>query len=399
MKPRFERVLIDGREHLYEDEWELSSENLIGVKTPAWSIRKYTLCGGKQHGVDVVELDNGRMTVVVVPTRGMNVLSAYTGDVNLGWESPVKEVVHPAFVDVESRGGLGWLEGFTELVARCGLESQGAPGEDVMTDEDGNEARMFLPLHGRIGNTPAVRVWAGVELTEPYRLSVSGEVYDTRMFGPSHKLVATVSTVPGSSGFRIDDTVQNLSGTPREMELLYHCNFGPPLLEEGSRVLVPIERISARDPEALKGLETWDVFGPPQAGFAEQCYYFTLHGDDEDRTAVALTNSAGDLGVRLRFSTAQLPAFTLWKNTEAERDGYVTGLEPATDYPNLRTFEQQKGRVVTLAAGQTYRSRIDVDLLPGASEVSAAKSEIEALTRGRDSEVCSNIDPDLSPAG
>jgi len=400
MKPRFEEVLIDGWEGVYRDEWELSSDNLIGIKTPAWSIRKYTLRGGKQHGVDIVELDNGEMTVVVVPTRGMNVLSAYTGDVELSWDSPVKQVVHPAYVDVESRGGLGWLEGFNELVARCGLDSHGAPGEDVITDENGNAvSRQDLPLHGRIGNTPAVRVWVSVGLTEPHTLSVSGEVYDTRMFGPSHKLLSTISTLPGSAGFRIEDTVQNLNATPREMELLYHCNLGPPFLGEGSRIVAPIERMCPRDPEALKGLDHWDTYDAPQAGFAEQCYYFALHGDEDNRTAVALENAAGDLGLSLRFSTAQLPAFTLWKNTDAERDGYVTGLEPGTDYPNLRQFEREKGRVVELAGGEIYGATLDFELLRGASRVGSMREEIEKLMAGKDSTISSDIDPELSPAG
>ena len=400
MKPRFEKVLIDGWEGVYEDEWELSSDNLIGIKTPAWSIRKYTLRGGKQHGVDVVELDNGEMTVVVVPTRGMNVLSAYTDDVDIGWDSPVKQVVHPAYVNGESRGGLGWLEGFNELVARCGLESQGAPGEDVIKDEDGKEvSRQFLPLHGRISNTPAVRVWVSVGLAEPHALSVSGEVYDTRLFGPSHKLLSTVSTLPGSAAFRIEDTVQNLCSTPREMELLYHCNLGPPLLEEGSSVIAPVEKMCARDAEALKGLDHWDAYEAPEAGFAEQVYYFTLHGDEDDRTAVALANAAGDLGLSLRFSTAQLPAFALWKNTDAERDGYVTGLEPGTDYPNPRQFEREKGRVVELGGGEIYRSALEFELLRGASRVSSVRDEIDRLMAGKDSTISSDIDPDLSPAG
>ena len=40
--------------------------------------------------------------------------------------------------------------------------------------------------------------------------------------------------------------------------------------------------------------------------------------------------------VVLRFHRDQLPGFTLWKNTAGPRDGYVSGLEPASNYPNPR---------------------------------------------------------------
>ncbi len=60
------------------------------------------------------------MKLSVVPTRGMNVLQASVGNVRMGWDSPVKEVVTPAFIELNGRSGLGWLEGFNNLVTRCG---------------------------------------------------------------------------------------------------------------------------------------------------------------------------------------------------------------------------------------------------------------------------------------
>ena len=58
----------------------------------------------------------GAMRISVVPTRGMNVLEAVSGDVLICWRSPVSEVVNPAFIELNGRGGLGWLEGFNEMV-------------------------------------------------------------------------------------------------------------------------------------------------------------------------------------------------------------------------------------------------------------------------------------------
>ena len=39
------------------------------------------LHGGRQEGVDVILVDNGRLKFTVCPTRGMGVLSVTMGDV------------------------------------------------------------------------------------------------------------------------------------------------------------------------------------------------------------------------------------------------------------------------------------------------------------------------------
>ena len=58
-----------------------------------------------QEGVEIIEVFNGKMTMKIVPTRGMNILNVESGDVFLGWDSPVKQVVHPKFVNLEDNGG------------------------------------------------------------------------------------------------------------------------------------------------------------------------------------------------------------------------------------------------------------------------------------------------------
>ena len=55
-----------------------------------------------------------------------------------------------------------------------------------------------------------------------------------------------------------------------------------------------------------------------------------------------------------------MPAFTLWKNTSAVEDGYVAGLEPATNYPNPKPFEREHGRVIRLNGGDSHRIDLSV---------------------------------------
>ena len=140
----------------------------LGVKTDKpFSVTMRTLHGGRQEGVSVIDIDNGTMKLSVVPTRGMNVLQASVGDVRMGWDSPVKDIVNPAFIELNGRGGLGWLEGFNELVTRCGYEWVGHPGMD-----NGE----LLTLHGRAANIPASKVTLHIDETAPYAIRLKGEL-------------------------------------------------------------------------------------------------------------------------------------------------------------------------------------------------------------------------------
>src|SRR5204863_439137 len=162
----------------------------------------------------------------------------------LGWKSPVTQPVNPAFVNAAERGGLGWLSGFNEWMCRCGLDSNGPPGADVVLNNQGHPTKTEMTLHGKTANIPA--------------------------------------------------------------------------------------------------------------------HYVEVSADSDGRTQALLRNAHGDKGISLRYLKAQLPCFTVWKNTQAEADGYVTGLEPGTNYPNLKTFEREKGRVVKLAPGASYVARLEI---------------------------------------
>ncbi|SVC42221.1 uncharacterized protein METZ01_LOCUS295075, partial [marine metagenome] len=93
------QVLTSVKRDTHAESWQLTSADFPSYNGKVrWSINKRTLHGGKQEGVDLVEVDNGRLQFRVIPTRGMSVLDVTLGDVRLGWNSPVKEVVHPSYI-------------------------------------------------------------------------------------------------------------------------------------------------------------------------------------------------------------------------------------------------------------------------------------------------------------
>jgi hypothetical protein len=373
-------VLTDVAEGVWSDTFELrESADLRLAEAGNWCIRKRTLHGGVSAGVDVVELHNGALSVSILPTRGMGLWRGNYRGIDVGWNSPVKQPVNPCYVNETDRNGLGWLTGFNELLCRCGLSSNGGPGLDVIVDNTGQKTEAPLTLHGKIANTPAHRVEVTVSSEGNGLLSVSGIVDETMLFGPCLRLKTTYETVPGSNRLMIRDEVVNVAGRPMELELLYHTNLGKPFLDAGSRLVLPIREAAPRDARAAEDVKTWQTYLGPTAGYTEQCYFADLIGDDQEKTVVLLRNAAGDRGVSLEYSIRQLPCFTVWKCTQAESDGYVTGMEPATNLPNHKTFERKQGRVITLAPGGSHASRIELAVHISTAEVTAVENRIGEL--------------------
>ncbi len=375
----FRKTLTSVAANLQVGDWQFSRRDLKLPGTPSCSVRKYTLHGGKQEGVDLIEVDNGRLRFTVIPTRGMGVLRVEMGELRLGWDSPVREVVHPKFVNLQSRGGLGWLEGFNEWLVRCGLESCGAPGPDKFRTPTGAEAALDLTLHGKIANTPASEVEVTIDRTPPYRIRVRGRVDERMLFGPQFELWTEISTEPGSNCFRVEDRIRNAGAVTQEFQLLYHVNYGPPLLEAGTRFRAAFKRVTPANAYSAEHVRQFDTYAAPTAGFAEQVYFLEPLADDSGRALVMLHNAAADRGVSMTFALDQLPCFTLWKNTGAIADGYVTGLEPGTGHPNPRQVERQAGRVPRLAPGETRSFAIDFALHAGKAQVTSASAAIDRL--------------------
>lgn len=354
------------------------------------SIKKWTIRGGPGDGVDVVDIHNGRLSVSVLPTRGMGLWKARCDDLDLGWRSPVRRPVHPALVRPSESGGSGWLAGFHELLARCGLASHGPPGIDPADERP-------VTLHGRIANLPAHRVTAGID--DDTRLWVRGEVDETALFGPCLRLDSTVSTTAGSNRLTLHETVTNLAGTPAEFELLYHTNIGQPLLEAGARLVAPARRVVPSNAHAADGIASWNIFSEPQPDYREQCYFLDLAADTNGRTLVVLHDADGRRGVALEFALAPLPCFTLWKNTVATGDGYVAGIEPSTDLPNPRDFEREQGRLMSLEPGASWSAHIDLLALASQPEVAEALDRVAAIQPANGAQLCESPLPEFSYAG
>ena len=94
--------------------------------------------------------------------------------------------------------GIGWLDGFDELLVRCGLESNGAP-------EFQPDGRLRYGLHGKIANIPAHKVEVAID-GDAGRIAIRGTVDEARLFGSKLRLETSIETEVGRPGLVVSAT-------------------------------------------------------------------------------------------------------------------------------------------------------------------------------------------------
>ena len=334
-------------------------------------IRYNQLHSGCSAGLYCLTIDTGEVTGTILPDRGMGLWKCWSGDLEFGWQSPVPGPIHPCFVPLHDASGIGWLEGFDELLVRCGLQSNGAP-------EFCENGTLRYPLHGRIANLPAHRLDIQIDV-ENGILDVIGVVSESRFLVYSLELQTRYRFRVGSPVVEIIDTVTNRSSQPGSMQLLYHINVGQPVLQSGSTVHAAYRHLAPRDARAAESMERWNQCDGPASGYQEQVYFLDPIADEHHWSEAMLASSDDTYGFAVHFDTRTLPYISLWKNTASVEDGYVVGLEPATGFPNTRSFEEKNGRVVPLQGGESKTFRLKLQPLSTSNAVTQSRSRIKSL--------------------
>jgi hypothetical protein len=364
-----EFVLTDSEKGIAKGNWSIASSDL-GIKGEAFTIQNTVLKGGKQDGTELLTIDSNGFKIQLSPTRGLGIISVVGDGVRMGWDSPVNEVVNPKYINLESRGGIGWLDGFNEMMVRCGFEWT---GHAVQADG------MMYTLHGRAQNTPVSKLIVDISDKAPYAITVKGLIKENTFKKSNLETWVSLSYVPGSRQFTVHDVVTNKSDYTRDYQIIYHSNFGTPILEEGAKFIAPVREVSPFNDYAKKGLDTWETYLGPTKDFDEMVFNVYPLGDLDGQTQVMLTNKAGDKAVGIAFNIKELPVLSLWKNTDTLKQGYVTGLEPGTSFAYPVTIEREQKRVRQLKPGESAEFTLTYSLLSNKEAVTRYEQDIIAI--------------------
>ncbi len=361
---------------IYLDKKWTKSELLsyLGDINQAAGARLSVLEGGKADGVRAVEVYTGSgLRFTVLPGRGMDIPYASYREKPLSFLSSTG-ITSPSYYE---EPGSRWLRSFfAGLLTTCGITYSGAPGPDG--DEE-------LGLHGRISNAAAEDMsieqeWNGDE----FIISLKGKMREASSMGENMSLTRTITTRLGEKGFHIQDLVENRGFEPQPLMMLYHFNFGFPLLSPGSRVVGPITAIEARDDEARKdgGAEEALAFPPPETGYKEKVYFHTLSGENKSFIGLVNPDTGGGqpLGIVMRFNQKELPCLTEWKMPC--RGFYVLGLEPGTAIPMGRGYLRDKNELLFLDGQESYPISIGIQILDTMEEIEELEREAETMKKG-----------------
>lgn len=317
-------------------------------------LRRFTLNEGSEAGAAMIEVRTGAgLTYTVSPSRALDISLAELGGVPLSWQSPNGDV-HPTFYDER---GAEWLKtAVGGLLMTCGLSAVGAPGED-----EGQK----LGLHGRIHHLPARQITATGRWNEDeYEMEISGVVDETAIFGEKLRLTRTIRSRLGQNQLAISDVVENIGFAAAPHMLLYHFNFGFPLLDETTTIQLPTQKVTARDEGVpIKGFDRWQT---PETSYQERVYYHQVDEKAEWVTAVIrnsqfpLPGGPQPVSVHLSWSPQQLPRLVQWKMAGAGE--HVLGIEPANCHVEGRAAERQRGTLVVLEPGEVRRYELALEV-------------------------------------
>jgi hypothetical protein len=316
------------------------------------------------NGMRIVEVYNSSgLTFSLLPDRGLDIWTAHYNGLPLTWISQGSP--HPPDF------GQTWLQQMNGgLLTTCGLMHAGAPEVDDLTG-------VQRDFHGRFNRMRAEQVSVGdVTISgDEISLSLYGRVPQSGLYAEQLVLERTVTVVLGKPGLYLEDRVTNLGDEPTPFMILYHFNFGFPLIAEGTQLQTPHAKVYPMNEGSRAGLADWANYSGPVPGYDAVVYLHHLKAL-KDKTEVLLYRE-DDLGLAMRWPTDQLPYLTQWKNT---RQGiYVNGVEPGNCIPEGQNRARRSGRLVMLEPGEDRTIQIQLDVLHSPDAVAASQAQIARI--------------------
>lgn len=311
---------------------------------------------GSGRGTRIAWINTGTgLRFKVVIDRAMDIADAFYNEHSLAWLS--HSGINPA--QPLSDKGIDWLRTFGGgLLVTCGLSHVGGPEKD----ESGERG-----VHGNISNIPAeiISVIQPDPLSGNMDMSITGVMRESQALGTRMELRRTISATLGESSIRIHDEVINRGNTDAAHMLLYHCNFGWPLVDEGSKI-VWNGQWKSRDGNPDKLFKEGNDFHTCPAplddhqGAGEEVAFIDIETDESGFCKCGLDNPKIGLSLNLKFRKKQLPWLTNWLHFG--KGEYVVGLEPGTNPPIGQSRSRQQNELILLAPGGTRKYELEIEV-------------------------------------
>jgi hypothetical protein len=288
----------------------------------------------------------------------MDIADAFYNQHSLAWLSHLGITRPQPF----SNAGTDWIKTFGGgLMVTCGLDHIGGPEKD----ETGMRG-----LHGAISNTPATI--EAIHQPDPFsgnlNMSIVGLMKQSQPLGGQYEMRRTISGVLGKAAIVIHDEITNRANTPMPHMLLYHFNFGWPLVDEGTKIIWEGKWQPRETGTANKIFKEGNDFHRCPApledhnGGGEEAVFIDIAADKNGDCNCALQNDTLGLLLKLKFQKKQLPWLTNWQHFG--KGEYVTGLEPGTHPPIGQAKARENNTLLWLQPGEKRAYDLVLEITP-----------------------------------
>lgn len=330
-------------------------------------IETSVLDNGLGRGSRIAWINTGAgLRFKVLLDRAMDIADASFNQYNLSWISRLGVTPPQPLSD----RGVDWLRTFGGgLLVTCGLTHVGGPEED----EFGRRG-----LHDQISNTPAEII----QIKQPDLISGDREMFITGIIKQGHplgtniELKRTIRCTLGEPTLHIVDEIINVGNLDTPHMILYHFNFGWPLIDEGTALLWEGAWTAREQGEANKIFKEGQAFKVCQAprddhkGSGEEAAFIDIAADEQHMSHCAIYNENLGLALRLSFDKRQLPWLTNWQHWG--KGEYVTGLEPGTNPPLGQQKLRERKELIMLKPREKRTYELSIHL----SDTAAGIQEI-----------------------
>jgi len=316
---------------------------------------------GKSVRIAWVNTGSGLRYKVVID-RALDIADAFHNQHSLAWLSHAG-VTAPR---PDANRGLEWLHGFGGgLLVTCGLTHIGGP------ESDGDEER---GLHGRVSNIPASveSIIQPDPIAGELDMSITGVVKQTSLFGANLELRRTISSTIGEPTIRIHDVVTNRGPTAAPHMMLYHCNFGWPLVDEGADLVWKGKCESLgrdMDDELFNTKHNFRRCQPPLKIHKgrEAVGIVDVKPDRKGVCTVGIHNRKLKMAVAIKYPKEKLPLLTNWQHWGF--GDYVCGMEPGTNPPTGQINARKQRKLVKIRPGQSRTYDVELSVLTDRDEI------------------------------
>ena len=315
----------------------------LGNHNQVYGVNRMRIEEGKAKGCSVVQVRSGAgLQLDILPDTGLDIGNVSYRGINMSYQSKNGYDSPSSVLPYENE----FLHTFPGgMLYTCGLRSTGP------ANRDGDE---WFPLHGRIHGVSAAQVCTSIENDE---IIVSGTLYETSLFGHMLEVKRSIHVPLFQGKIRVEDTITNTTPKDEEIMLLYHINFGYPMLSENARLILPQDRkTKGRDEYAQQHLGDETTFTKPIDNEPEQVYFHHM-----DNAIAKLRNESLNITAKLSWSADTLPILVQWRSMAT--GDYVLGLEPSNSYIMGRHAERDHGTLPVLRGYETIKTWFELSFM------------------------------------